>query len=352
MNDTNYKYVNDFSNGRAFVRQDNGDYILIDRNFKRVGTGSYNSILNDRFQDGYAIVEAKYEYGIIDTMGNFVVQPQYEEIDRAGIVNGYFFFSEEKDDTARYGVSDLKGNVVIKAIMSEFDRNGFVNGLLKAVINDKLTYINKKGAIVWQQEEEKSTSLKPLNIDFMNRGYFYAYSSPKNSATDYSGGWATSLNKPKTISVKAFPNDTLAVTIDTNRVDTFATSYLGYTLYISNTTSDTISFNAQDSRLYMKLQAQDKNGAWKDIEYLPSSWCGNSYRTIQLEPRAFWTFIIPYYQGGLQTKIRAELKHIDKTNPKKNKVIYSNLINSSINPAQFWNKRTYYPNGLMDPYND
>ena len=123
-------------------------------------------------------------------------------------------------------------------------------------------------------------------------------------------------------------------------------------LFISNTTIDTVKFNAQDSRLYMKLQAQNSKGEWKDIEYLPSSWCGNSYHEIELEPNAFWKFTVPNYKGEFQTKIRAELRYIDNDNLKTEKVVYSNIINGSINPGQFWNKRTYYPNGLMDPYND
>ena len=31
-------------------------------------------------------------------------------------------------------------------------------------------------------------------------------------------------------------------------------------------------------------------------------------------------------------------------------VIYSNEIEGSVNPGQFWNKKRYHPNGIMDPY--
>lgn len=352
LNDTNYRYVNEFSNGRAFVKKANGDYILIDRNFKRVGNGSYRDILNDKFQDYYAIVQTEEGYGIIDTMANYVVKPQYDEIDRVGILNGYFFFSTDEGDDKHYGISDLNGNIITKAIISDFDRSGFINGLLKVDINGNLAYLNKKGEIVWQQKNENIKTLAPLNIDFMNRGYFYAYSSPKKSETDDSGGWSTSSNRPQKVSENQFPDNAFTVMIDTLKVDTFATKYSGFKLFISNTTRATITFNAQDSRLYLKLQAQDKNGEWRDIEYLPNSWCGNSYHTVELEPNAFWSFTIPNYRGEFQTKIRAELKFIDKANPEKDKLIYSNIINGSVNPGQFWNKRTYFPGGLMDPYND
>lgn len=352
FNDTNYRYVKEFSNGRTFVKKEHSSYELMDRKFKRIGNDSYLDILNDGFRNGYAIVETAGGYGIIDTTGNFVVSPRYDEIDAAGIVDGYFFFATGDDDNKRYGISDMSGNEITKPIMNEFDRSGFVNGLLRAVINGKLSYINKKGEIVWQQPERQSTGLTPLNIDFMNRGYFYAYSSPKNTEADLSGGWYSSSNKPQRIPEKQFPGHILAVTIDTTKVDTFQRRYPGYKLFISNRSPDTVTFNAQDSRLYMKLQALDKNGVWKDIEYLPSSWCGNSYHTIELEPDSFWEFTIPNYEGEIPVKIRAELKYVDKADRKKVNIIYSNIIRGSINPGQFWNKRPYYPNGLMDPYND
>ena len=352
LNDSFYTDVKDFSYGRTFAKPIKEDYILMDRNFKRVGSKTFESIVNEKFQNGYAIVESDYSYGIIDTMGNFVAEPEFDEIHRVGIIDGYFFFGTEKNDKMHYGISDLKGNIISEAVMREFDKNGFVNGLLKAIINGKFSYVNKMGKIVWQEQEQNSNTLKQLNIDFMNRGYLYAYSTPSNTDKDASGGWATSSNHPKIISQHQFPSNTLAVTIDTTITVTFANNYSGYKLFISNNSCDTIEFNAQDSRLYIKLQAQNKDGNWKDIEYMPNSWCGNSYHQIKLEPNAFWDFVIPNYQGEFSTKIRAELKYVDKADPKKEKIVYSNIINGSINPGQFWNKRTYYPLGLMDPYID
>ena len=349
LNDTNCKYVNDFSNGRAFIKA-NTAYILVDKNFKRIGDKVFEDIPNETFKDGYAIVETDDGFGIIDTSGNFVTRSDFDDIDMAGIIDGYFFFTDE--NKTLYGIADLRGKIIYKPILQEFDRNGFVNGLIKAVIDDRLCYINKSGSIVWRQPIDTFTKLKPLNIDFMNRGYFYAYSTPKNTEADESGGWAVSPNLPTKISDTWFPDNSLGITIDTKLTDTFTNQFYGFKLFVSNTTADTIKFNAQDSRLYLKLQAQNNKGEWKDIEYLPSSWCGNSYHRVELEPGAFWDFTIPKYNGEFQTKIRAELKYIYNDNPRTERVVYSNVINGSINPGQFWNKRTYYPNGLMDPYND
>jgi len=72
-------------------------------------------------------------------------------------------------------------------------------------------------------------------------------------------------------SLPNFPNK-LELYIDTLAVDSFHYCYRGYKLLLVNNTSDNVVLQAQDSRLYMNLQALDKNNEWRDIEYLPSSW--------------------------------------------------------------------------------
>lgn len=352
LNDSNYRYVKDFSNGRAFIQKDNGDFVLIGEKLNQISDQEFTDVLNDKFYNNYAIVETNEGWGIIDTDANFIVKPQYEEIDEIGIVGKHFFFIAKSDNNENlYGISDLNNKIIVEPVIQEFDRNGFVNGIIKVIIDDTLKYINEKGNIVWQEKPDTSIILRELNIDFMNRGYFYAYSTPKNTKEDESGGWATSPNTPKRIGNEyPFEKNGLAIKIDTTLIDTFDNRFYGVKLFVSNTSNDTIVFNAQDSRLYLKLQAQDEKGNWKDIEYLPSSWCGNSYHTIDLEPNAYWDFEMPSYKGAFQTKIRASLEYVDPENKDKTKVVYSNVIKGSINPGQFWNKGSYHPTGLMDPY--
>ncbi|MBO9198696.1 MULTISPECIES: WG repeat-containing protein [Niastella] len=344
LNDPAVEEVTDFSNGRAFVRRQNQNYILVDRNFKQVGTNTYDKIPGFSFRNGYAIVEKNKEVGIIDTNGNYLVQPAYSEIDYVGIVDGYFFFKKYNDYNIsgnRYGVANLKGSVVINPVIESFDKNGFINGIIKALVNDKLTYLNKKGNIIWQ-EKENTSRIIPLNLDYMNRGYFVTYLLPKHPTGN--------LNSDGTVSSLHFPNKQFSIIIDTLAIDTFAHHYAGYKLYLSNTTDDIIRFEAQDSRLYMDLQAQNEKGEWIDIEYLPGSKCGNSYRQVTLEPNTYWQFKIPKYQGEFSTKIRAALIYYDKTSPSEESVIYSNIINGKVNPAQFWFIRNIYPIDAMSPY--
>jgi hypothetical protein len=346
------KYVKAFSCNRAFVENGQG-YEMIDTRFNKVGKGRYSDVLNDGFKAGLAIVETQDGWGIVDTLGNFIVKPQYETIDRVGIVDGYFFYAEENSKgDERFGIADINGHVVCGPILQEFDRAGFVNGLIKVVTDDRLGYMDKTGAMVWQQSPDSTEKPMPMNIDYMNRGYCYAYSSPGKDE-EGSGGWAVSHNVPQPLAPNhPFDCGGLTVRIDTAQTALFAGRYKGYPLFVANATADTVRFKAQDSRLYLKLQALTAAGQWKDIEYLPSSWCGNSYHELALEPNAYWHFTVPRYGGGINTLVRAELLYIDPNNPKANRVVYSNSISAGINPAQFWNKMTYRPSGIMDPYYD
>ena len=211
--------------------------------------------------------------------------------------------------------------------------------------NDTLFAISENGKM--------DSALRVLNVDFMLRGYFFAYSSPQEPGKDVRrGGWGISRNIPRRLTANQFGNNRTGIVIDTRAIDTFSRSFAGCPVYVYNTTTDTCQFQAEDSRLNMKMQALDEIGNWKDIDYLPHSDCGNSYHILALEPGAYWKFVIPRFEGEISTKLRIELEYIDKLNPKMNKVLYSNIIDGKVNPGQFLNKRQYYPKGLMDPYND
>src|SRR6266850_692586 len=43
---------------------------------------------------------------------------------------------------------------------------------------------------------------------------------------------------------------------------------------------------------------------WRPIEYLPNSWCGNSYHHLDLRPGRHWTFHAPVYAGVFRTQMR------------------------------------------------
>lgn len=109
---------------------------------------------------------------------------------------------------------------------------------------------------------------------------------------------------------------------------------------ISNNTSDTLFFKAQDSQLNMKLQAKDISGLWQDIEYILHSDCGNSYHTRFLPPQHFWELSVPLFEGRHKTKLRLKLTYLPGLESEE-KTMYSNEFEGSINPGQFWRKQQY-----------
>jgi hypothetical protein len=259
--------------------------------------------------------------------------------------------SVENDKYAyRYGFWNTENNTIIKPQFHDIDMNGFNNELIYVMQDDLIGYINANGKQIWK--ERSKAGRKKLNIDYMNRGYYYASSKYKKVLAGL-GGWGGSDNNSKQISsnVTFLPN-TLQVVIDIKQKTKWAEKYDAIKLFVANTSSDTLYFDAQNSRLYLKIQAQDKNGEWKDIEYLPNSWCGNSYHSLFLAPNELWEFATPVYQGEFKTKIRAELLYKKSIDQEVDFIIYSNEVDGYINPGQFWNQLEYYPSGIMDPYND
>lgn len=343
ISDTNYSGYEQFKYGRVFMRYKDQGYALLDTKGNRL-----NKELYDRrygyFEKGVMLVQIGDKQLLIDTNGNTLREFEHDEINRYSIKDGKFIFGTETDDGTRlYGMSDFKGNIIIKPIMTEYETE-FSENVLHAIVGGQLTYINQNGRIIWQREADYSTTI--LNTDYMARGYFYALPYQRAQA----GNTDMAYQNPKVITSKNnFPPDKLSLTIRTE--DTIIAGPFCFTVYIANNTNQDFNFNAQDGRLYMNMQAL-KDGKWKDIEYLPSSWCGNSYHTIKLESGLYWGLPAPIHDGRIKTKLRAKLRYIDPNNKKNEITIYSNEVDGKVNPAQFWRKREYYSMGLMDPYND
>jgi hypothetical protein len=193
---------------------------------------------------------------------------------------------------------------------------------------------------------DSSHSLKKINISYMLRGYFYAASSIKDTLS--LGGFGGSNNRPKIFdnsSRYAAMGSSPVLTIDTVTDAVFSNNFEGYKMILANQSGKTIQFPASDSRLSMIAEVFIGEG-WQPIEYLPLSWCGNSYHTLYLKDNEYWEFIIPRYYGKIKVKLRYKLKGM------QNEVYYSNEIAAYINKKQLAEKQGHKPQGLMDPYND
>ena len=182
-----------------------------------------------------------------------------------------------------------------------------------------------------------------LDVDYKVRGYFYAGTAQKDTLA--LGGFGGSRNIPKPLLQKIrsrSTSDALQIIV-TNEVATFANTYKGMKVYVVNTTDQTVGLDAQDSRLELKRQVFRK-GEWVDIEYLPSSWCGNSYHQVFINPDQYWEFNAPCIEGTITAKFRFELA------VNRDLTIYSNEFDGSFNKSQLKKEQGHTPNNIMDPY--
>jgi hypothetical protein len=265
---------------------------------------------------------------------------------------------EGEDYNELCGIIGLKGEIIIPFKYYDLALTEHEDVLY---FRDKKTegFIKMSGEIIWQHSlgRERKNKLDTLDIPYMERGYCFAASNGIYRMG--LGGWGGSDNKAQKInSIKAdYTKGKLSLWIDTLSTDTFYSEFLGRRMFLCNDTKDTVIFDAQDSRLYITMQAFDTEGNWKDIEYSPNSWCGNSYHEVGLLPSQYWKFTIPVYKGEIPVKLRMKLiveRKWDQENKKykTENIIYSNTFSGKINPGQFWRKKGHSATGIMDSYNE
>lgn len=338
--DTAISLAYPFVNGRAMMELTNREYRVIDKNFKEINPDIEDSKAS--FTKDYNLVQDDKGWIVYDKTGSKILwtDKDIEQVTNP-IIDYFLFYSEENEDKIFTGFINLKTKQDSGPILEQYAFKGFKNGLLAAFVKDQWTYLDESGKIIWQYASP--ATLQPLNIDYMLRGNFRAY----NKKTKNYNGWATSDNFPVKNKTGMFKPNQLSVVIDVAKKSPFHKIYKGVSVYVANTKSKDIDFSASDSMIEMIIQAKDENGQWKDITYVPRSWCGNSYHTLHLPKNEHWEFTMPEFDGSFETEIRIKL-----IPEYKKKEYYSNSIKAKVNPGQFFYQKPYTPQGIMDPYNE
>jgi hypothetical protein len=175
--------------------------------------------------------------------------------------------------------------------------------------------------------------LKPVDIKHMLPGYCHAGSRPDPKAI---GGYGNSDNNPRRLTDKSIGTDgKVSLLALPDQAVPFGQSSRGFRLLLINRTKAEVAFPASDARLSIIQEALDSKGTWRPIEYLPRSFCGNSYHRVFLPRNAYWQFAPPSYSGPQKTKLRFVLQG--------QQPIYSNEFEGSINPEQFTKKQGHEP---------
>ncbi len=181
-----------------------------------------------------------------------------------------------------------------------------------------------------------------FQTDVMLRGYCYANTMLEDSKAF--GGFGPSNNSARKVG-DDLTGKGLYLLAQPTAITPFG-GQPGMRVLLVNRTSKTLSFSACDSRLNIIQEAQDAEGNWLPIEYLPQSWCGNSYHSVYLKPEHYWALPAPRYRGHLPAKLRFTMILAD------GKELHSNEFEGSVNLGQFTIKEGHQGLDIMDPYEE
>ncbi|SMF83671.1 WG containing repeat-containing protein [Paenibacillus uliginis N3/975] len=214
-----YEEANDFENGRAVVKIKDNEYALIGRDGRKLATYPYTYVgphgdgllafkreaAGKYGYDGRAVVNTaedyKSNYGVINKQGMFVVKPEYNDIRDLGderLALGRAVDPEQPFLGSKYAIADWKGTVLSEFVYQDvsnfqddlasvsdtkqtyfIDRSGkpapgfprfsgsgtltlVQKDLIKAFIDQRLSYVNRDGVVIWQQN-----TVIPLKSPFL-----------------------------------------------------------------------------------------------------------------------------------------------------------------------------------------
>jgi hypothetical protein len=363
--DSTLESLSPYHHGRAWAETKAGGWYLVNHHGRRLNRRAFGQPVGPNFgnevppcfQAGVEAVRAdSASVLLIDSTGRAKGPARrmpfaYDDVLREGRLLDFSISKQlpgGRYDT-RYGFWNLGTGLML---MPRFERVGaaYYHGLLPVVLNGRGAYLNRAGHLVWQQPAQ-ALPKRRLNSDMVNRAT-YTVASPDLHRYRGAGGWGQSGNQAKQLPGAPATAGRLRVSVASAPADTlFAGLFAGHRLCISNATPDTIVFDAQDSMLNLILQARDPAGTWRDIEYLPQSFCGNSYHHVFLAPGHYWQLAVPAYTGSQPTRLRAKLIPRRTYKGKAPRPWYSNEFVGSVNPGQFWRQRAVaFSSNIMNPY--
>lgn len=345
--------VESMGEGRYVVKNGKVTYMINGKGEKIRDSFTY---LDNAFSNGRIVVKVSDKYVVMDTNGIL-----YHGINATQLIQegNYAVTSKPKGNNSYpewKGVASLfDSSLSVPPVYDNVNLSYADKGMFILYKGEQLLYANRNGVVVWKEDTTLKTTNDYIDVDYMMRTSYYAYGKDTEESI---GGHAESANGPKRINRPELRGGVrlLVARNEEHKAEkgSYWQNHVVFNLYMANDGDTALIFDAQDSRLYVVMQAKDEKGEWKDIEYSPSSWCGNSYHEMILPKGHYWKFEAPIYKGALKTKLRFKLdiRSENQYKGQKAQTIYSNEFEGSLNPAQFWRKQGYTPSGLMDPYSD
>ena len=211
-----------------------------------------------------------------------------------------------------------------------------VGNILKVLIVISITFYLVE--IVFFPKKAIEVKMDQERTQFLDVNYKLVASKRAAEKDSESNGWYVSDNEAQQNEGR-FSREGIFLRIDTEEDTLVDGTFIADRLYLVNNSEEKLCLPAQDSRLYLTMQAKNILGAWNDIEYLPNSWCGNSYHEVCLSNGEFWEFASLQFRGRYRTKYRYRLDGLESS-------LFSNEVEGYINSGQFVVKQEYLPLGV------
>jgi len=148
-----YYFVGSLGEGLlAFKEKMEGKYGYIDENGRVVIKPEFN--MAQAFSQGRAIVNTSYngiinKYGLIDKAGNYKIKPEYNDISLLGenkAAVGKAIIKEKPYMGSQYAIADIEGNFLTNFIY--FGVSSYKNGLASAYDSKNTFFLDKRGSVV------------------------------------------------------------------------------------------------------------------------------------------------------------------------------------------------------------
>lgn len=366
------KDLNYLNSGRYYKETRPNSYQLTDDKGTILCDSAFTMI--ERFSNGNAVVSTRFGDGLIDTNGNILIQPIYSSLFHTGNKD-YMVYQLEYDyhsgkTSEGFGIITTNGRIVtLPKYFWDNNTKEVVKSpsMINLLYRDTSFWMTYEGVIKWSMySPPKSKTLDTINIDYLHFTRYEPITQrtndiPKEPPKGIDDLITPSLGKvnfdlrPKVENIKPTMreqlSDGLNLIAHTEDTITYSDGYIGFVLHIVNNSEETLYLDSYNTSILPIMQALTPKGEWKDIEYIPSGWCGTGRGSEAISPKKYYELEAPLFAGEIKTRLRVKLVYFNSpsvihSSESKPQEVYSNEFIGYINPGQLWRSKYHTPDKL------
>lgn len=229
---------------------------------------------------------------------------------------------------------------------------GVKHGLLRiSTKGSTMIYVNRRCEVIWQERPKEISSVRKKKFTVHRSGYLCPLLTQLIEDTTLSRKFDRYFHSSLVATDKiSFLPDSVELILRPEDTTTFQFQYEAFKCYFYNGSQDTLFLRSGSSR--PSLQALDKNGEWKSIEFRSPYSCGFGKPILYLAPKEYFEYAVPNFEGEMETQMRAVMWSSDPAGKGHPKLLISNSVKTKINPGQFWRVPDRSPTGVVIPHSE